>query len=168
MAILLIERKGQEDEKFALPDKEVRIGRSSENEVVINEPSISRHHALISPSKDGHTVQDLGSRNGIWVNGQRAGDTPVPLRHGDEVELGGEGVVVQYMAEEESAPDVTAFFAKVPQIEKQLGPDILYERGGRWVKLLRMTPWLRFVGAAIGTLAAILALAFWIIRWLAG
>ena len=39
-------------------------------------------------------------------------------------------------------------------------PDVLYE-GERWLKILRVTPWLRLVAAAIGAVAAALAAAWW-------
>ena len=171
VAFLLIQRPGHTDERAPLPDTQLRVGRLPDNELVIDEPSVSRHHALISPSRYGHTVADLESRNGIWVNGQRAIDAPVPLRHGDEVELGGQGVVVKYFADEARTSDATAFFMRVPELERHrianVLPNVLYE-GERFMKVLRVTPWLRLVGAAIGTAAAVLALLYWIIRWLAG
>ena len=168
MSSLLIQRPSQADESFPLADKEVRVGRQPDNELAIDEPSISRYHALISPRAEGHTVVDLGSRNGVWVNGQRAGDAPVPLRHGDEIDLGGQGVVLRYVADEAPTGEVTGFFGQVPEVESPFVPQALYEAGERWMKVLRVTPWLRLVGAAIGALAAALALAWWTIRFLAG
>jgi class 3 adenylate cyclase len=63
------------------------IGRQSDNDLMIDLPALSRHHALIAASGDRYTLSDLHSRNGTYVN--RAPVTrPVPLRDGDEILFG--------------------------------------------------------------------------------
>ena len=62
------------------------IGRSRDCDLVIDDPNISRRHAEVRRSGEGWTVADLGSTNGVKVNGRRvesAGLTP-----GDELTLG--------------------------------------------------------------------------------
>lgn len=51
----------------------LRIGRSAENDIVLEDPGkgVSRHHAEIRPENGGYTLVDLGSQNGIWVRGSR-------------------------------------------------------------------------------------------------
>lgn len=50
---------------------------------------VSRRHALIQPVDVGYTIQDLGSSNGTWVNGNRLEPRQVyPLHRGDHVQLG--------------------------------------------------------------------------------
>ena len=50
----------------------ITIGRSSENDISINDPNVSRHHCQIIQHDDGHfTIADLGSANGTFVNGKR-------------------------------------------------------------------------------------------------
>jgi pSer/pThr/pTyr-binding forkhead associated (FHA) protein len=62
------------------------IGRSSSCQIVIGEPTVSRHHARLR-SRDGRWVlQDLGSTNGTYLNGRRVGRCE--LRPGDLVLLG--------------------------------------------------------------------------------
>lgn len=48
-------------------DETVRLGREDDNDVVLTDKQISKHHAIIRPSPNGHVVVDGGSRNGIWV-----------------------------------------------------------------------------------------------------
>jgi len=60
VASLLIHRPGKSDRTFPLTDTEVRVSRLPDNELAIDEPSLSRYHALISPIGEGHTVADLG------------------------------------------------------------------------------------------------------------
>lgn len=50
---------------------------------------VSRQHARIGYNGNGYTIEDLGSSNGTWVNGNRlTARQPHPLRSGDHVQLG--------------------------------------------------------------------------------
>lgn len=51
--------------------KRVSIGRTPENDLVIDDPSLSRRHALIENINDAFTVTDCGSSNGTFVNGRQ-------------------------------------------------------------------------------------------------
>jgi pSer/pThr/pTyr-binding forkhead associated (FHA) protein len=62
------------------------IGRTEDNDVVINHRSISRHHAKIVREGDSYTVVDQASANGVFVNGEKY--DRVELRPGDMVDLG--------------------------------------------------------------------------------
>jgi FhaA, N-terminal domain/FHA domain len=63
------------------------IGRSRDCDVVLDDPNVSRHHAEVRPSGGSWIVNDLGSTNGIKLNGRRVRG-PESLRRGDEIELG--------------------------------------------------------------------------------
>ncbi len=165
VAYLLVQRPGQTDDRFILTDRQVTVGRLPDNELVIDEPSVSRHHVRIIPSHEGHTIVDLASRNGLWVNGQRANQTSIPLRHGDELAVGGQGVLLRYLVDEATTDDVTSFFLRESSPLPQRTQGITYE-SERWMKVLRTTPWLQFVAAVAGSAAAILALIWWTIRFL--
>jgi predicted component of type VI protein secretion system len=56
-------------------------------DVVLSDPEVSRRHAFVGESADGFTLEDLGSTNGTFVNGERI-DGPQPLRSGDEIRFG--------------------------------------------------------------------------------
>ncbi len=62
------------------------IGRTEDNDVVINHRSISRHHAKIVRQGDSYTVVDQASANGVFVNGEKY--DRVELRPGDMLDLG--------------------------------------------------------------------------------
>jgi hypothetical protein len=64
------------------------IGRSRECEIVVDDANVSRKHAEVRPGPQGWTVADLGSTNGVRVNGRPIGTESHPLRDGDRVELG--------------------------------------------------------------------------------
>jgi pSer/pThr/pTyr-binding forkhead associated (FHA) protein len=63
------------------------LGRAIDNDVVIADASVSRHHASIGPHNGGFALRDLGSQNGTFVGGQRV-DGARPLANGDDVRLG--------------------------------------------------------------------------------
>jgi DNA-binding NtrC family response regulator len=54
---------------FAIQGKEVTIGSQGDNHCVLNDPTVSRHHAVIEESGKGYMVRDLGSTNGTSLNG---------------------------------------------------------------------------------------------------
>ena len=63
-----------------------RIGRALDNDIVVSDASVSRHHASIEYRHGGFVVRDLGSQNGTWLAGQRVSE--VPLGGGDALRLG--------------------------------------------------------------------------------
>ncbi len=66
-----------------------QIGRSSKNELPIDQESVSRHHARITPSQSrGYTIEDLGSTNGTYVNDEKIGKERRTLKDGDQIRVG--------------------------------------------------------------------------------
>jgi two-component system response regulator AtoC len=65
--------------KFPLDKPAVTIGRSSDNDIVIREDFISRNHVQINPGQDSIVVKDLGSTNGINVNGEKVKEALIKI-----------------------------------------------------------------------------------------
>ena len=63
------------------------IGRSSDNDIRVLDPEVSKHHAKIVESNGHYKLHDLGSTNGTWVNGNVV-NSPIILRSEDEIRLG--------------------------------------------------------------------------------
>src|SRR5579863_7895187 len=63
------------------------VGRSAGCQLSLDDPLVSRRHALLVVSRDGVTIEDLQSRNGVIVNGQRI-TAKTPLHAGDKVVIG--------------------------------------------------------------------------------
>jgi hypothetical protein len=62
------------------------VGRSQENDIVINDPNVSRRHARISRADNGFVVEDLGSTNGTLLDGAPIGREMI--EGGDELTFG--------------------------------------------------------------------------------
>jgi len=75
---------GQEHQ---LNNERIRIGRAVENEIVIVSKKISREHACIHRDGRRSLLEDLGSTNGTFLNGERVSGK-INLRDGDQITVG--------------------------------------------------------------------------------
>jgi hypothetical protein len=80
--------------RLPIPPRGATIGRSRECDIVLEDAGISRRHAEIRPGDVGWTVADLGSTNGVRLNG-RTLRTAKALQAGDHVELGSTEIVFE-------------------------------------------------------------------------
>jgi hypothetical protein len=63
------------------------LGRDATADITLADPAISRRHARLYRGADGVWLEDLGSTNGTYINGDRL-TVPYRLRNGDEIKLG--------------------------------------------------------------------------------
>lgn len=103
---LVVRRGPQPNQTYELTKNEISLGRDITNDIVINDPEVSRHHLRLTRGADGaYYVEDLGSTNGTFVNGQRVTGSRA-LNNGDMMGLG-ETVTLGYeRARPAGAPDV--------------------------------------------------------------
>lgn len=87
--------------ELSLDRARVTLGRGAAADVVLDHASISHEHAALELFDGGYRVRDLGSTNGVRVNGAKVG--VADLKHGDRLELG--SLAFRYLvAERPSAP----------------------------------------------------------------
>ncbi len=80
---------GMPAQKFVLDRPVTTIGRSSLNDLAISDKMLSRQHArIIRDGNGGLSVEDMGSRNGTYLNGERLVSLQ-PLKSGDRITVGG-------------------------------------------------------------------------------
>ena len=85
-ALRFISGKYQGGEFPLRTDREIVVGRSSELDMVLVEDMVSRKHAKISANAENILIQDLGSTNGTFVNGEKI--KKVRLKEGDRILIG--------------------------------------------------------------------------------
>lgn len=92
----------------------VTVGTSDENDVVVDaDPTVSRLHAVLEQFPAGWCVNDLGSSNGTFLNGERIW-APQRLRHGDEIRIGRTRLLFRNSAD--VGRTVTASEAEAPTV----------------------------------------------------
>ncbi len=64
-----------------------KIGRQRDNDIVIQNDRVSRHHAEIAREGNRLLILDQESRNGVWLNGWRISE-PTELKSGDQIRIG--------------------------------------------------------------------------------
>jgi DNA-binding NtrC family response regulator len=109
-------------EVFAIEGKEVTIGSQGDNYCVLNDPTVSRHHAIIEESGKGYVLRDLGSTNGTYLNGILIKEAY--LEYGSIIDLG--NTRLQFVPLEERV--------EIPPSEEQYFGDVF----GRSVEMRRI------------------------------
>lgn len=85
-AMLIIHRGPNRGERFLINSPETTIGRSSDNDVVLDDVTVSRKHANIRRAGERFELIDLGSLNGTYVNNNSI--ARATLSSGDEIQFG--------------------------------------------------------------------------------
>jgi pSer/pThr/pTyr-binding forkhead associated (FHA) protein len=100
-ASLVIVEGGAEGSEFGLDGESCVVGRGPGVDLALDDSAMSRQHAAFERTGEGWRVRDMGSTNGVKVNG--AAVKVADLKHGDRVGLGEH--VLQYLVEtRERAP----------------------------------------------------------------
>ena len=101
--LMTVQRGPHVGRAHALSGASVTIGRQDDNDITLDHPTVSRHHARLTWQGQAYRIEDLGTVNGTWVNGVRI-DAPVLLRPGDTIGLGPEVVLSAVPAPAPRAP----------------------------------------------------------------
>ncbi len=95
MAFKLILKSGSDiGTTYPLEKTEIFLGRDLSNDIVINDPEVSRRHARLVLTGNTYAIEDLGSTNGTFLRGQRL-TAPVVLTPSENITLG-ENVLIAY------------------------------------------------------------------------
>ena len=107
---------------FTLEGDQLNIGRDSSNEITINDAEVSRRHARLTFQGGKYVLEDLGSTNGTFVNGQRLAG-PRVLKAGEVVSFGEQIVLVfEVTANDPGATMVSPRAAAVPSASRPVTP----------------------------------------------
>ncbi len=104
---------------FTLEGDQITIGRDSANGITINDAEISRRHARLTFQGGKYVLEDLGSTNGTFVNGQRLAG-PRVLKTGEVVSFG-EQIILVFEANSFN-PDATVVSPRAAPVPSQPRP----------------------------------------------
>jgi hypothetical protein len=85
-AFLMVSTRGSIPVHFDLGGALIGIGRASDNDVIVDDPMVSRHHCQLKLQHGAYSFTDLGSRNGSTINGEPV--SQVALGPGDLIRIG--------------------------------------------------------------------------------
>jgi predicted component of type VI protein secretion system len=85
-AVLVVTEGPAAGQRFEL-DSEVVLGREGVSATIAEDSELSRRHAVVRPAAGGFEIEDLGSRNGTFVNGQQI-EGPMRLSGGESIKVG--------------------------------------------------------------------------------
>jgi hypothetical protein len=85
--LLIVKRGPNAGSRFVLGPELITLGRHPDSDVFLDDVTVSRRHAEIVRRGSQVVVRDASSLNGTYVNRERIEDE-VPLRHGDELQVG--------------------------------------------------------------------------------
>jgi pSer/pThr/pTyr-binding forkhead associated (FHA) protein len=92
-AYLLVSTRGSRPVQFDLGGPLIGVGRASDNDVILDDPMVSRHHCQLRLQHGAYSFADLGSRNGSTVNGEPV--SQIALGPGDVIRVGDTGIEFQ-------------------------------------------------------------------------
>ncbi len=113
------------------------VGRDPLSDIVIEDPEVSRHHASFTQGEEGFLLQDKGSTNGSFVDGERIGGNPVQLKPG-QVIMFGSTVTLVYQATSMSDPMATMVGPAAAFSVSEPEPPVLEEAPGGEAELEAM------------------------------
>jgi pSer/pThr/pTyr-binding forkhead associated (FHA) protein len=128
--------------RYAIEGETIRIGRDYSNDVVIQDPEVSRNHLLLTRDRTGFIAQDLNSTNGSFINDARLSGEARPLvtndvlrlgsmvrlkliRLEDELPLDAAVRAAPYIAPEETMHELSQMFTPRATVESDLAPGAL-------------------------------------------
>lgn len=95
MMIELRDPRGRVIQRVAVGRDPVRVGRALDNDLIVDDPYVEGHHAVLVLSEQGVVVEDLGSTNGTNVAGNRLEGRSQPVVDGTAIVIGRTRIVVR-------------------------------------------------------------------------
>ena len=102
--ILMVHPGSGTTKQIDLTESQTRIGRAADNHIVIDQNHVSRFHAAVLMEEAFFTIKDMGSRNGVFVNGSRIDSQT--LMHGDSIVIG--DCQIRFLADDDEMTEIEA------------------------------------------------------------
>ena len=129
MAKLIKMQNGEVLEEFPITKSELKIGRASDNDIILHDETVSSHHAVITAavvSDDGfikeYRIQDLKSTNKTYVNNKEVAERK--LKDNDVVRIG----LSHFEFDYNNSEDIQREFEKTTKLHKSWIPGVFYTK----------------------------------------
>ncbi len=86
MSVIVVQRGPEIGQRFELSGERLTVGRSADADIMLDDVTVSRHHAEFVADGEGWALVDMGSLNGTYVN--RHSVERHPLTSGDMIQIG--------------------------------------------------------------------------------
>ncbi len=130
MAMLIMREGGESGQRWIIDRETMLIGREEGCDILLPDRRVSRQHALIRWDSGHYVLEDCGSKNGTFVNGQEL-EGAYPLRDGDEIQI-----ALRFKLAFVDAGATTPLFFE----EEQVGLHLDRESKRVWVKGRELDP----------------------------
>ncbi len=122
----LLVTHGHEEQVFAVPEDEAQLGSSAENDIILRVRGVSRRHALVRPIPGGIELQDLNSKNRLFVAGEQV--TRAVLTPGLRVQIGAAWLEIEEISTTEEglarlSQNSSEFLVPLPCNTSPMSPD---------------------------------------------
>jgi adenylate cyclase len=115
MPIINITNKEGRIYNYNIPKDDITIGRGKDNDIVLDDSTVSRNHAKVKRHDNEYVLVDLGSFNGTKVNGKLVQSTK--LQHNDLIRIG--PIRMKFLTKEKREPSVTDSVVILPEFDDE-------------------------------------------------
>ena len=116
---LIVRLKNRPLKTYNFTGKQITIGRLPENDIAIDNLSVSRKHAVIHSVRSGYVLRDLGSKNGTLLNGEKIEHGEI--KSGDAITIGKYEIAFQITTGEENTTDTLDQTIIIPRFHSKSG-----------------------------------------------
>lgn len=128
---LFVQGGPRNGEIISITSEITTLGRQQDNDIVVDDPAVSRNHSAIVAGANGFSMRDLGSTNGTFVNRTRIFDEEHPLKHGDLVRLGGSSITFLFRYTGEQTVKISVVDPPIDSLVVDSKARQVYVRGKR-------------------------------------
>ncbi len=123
---LVVRLKNRPLKNYTMTGAELSIGRLPQNDIVIDNLSVSRRHLVIAKTKDGYILRDCESKNGTFLNGREVKEAT--LSDGDVITIGKYQIVFQKQGDETASVNSMDQTVIIPNFRTGANPDLFTVR----------------------------------------
>ena len=122
---LIVQKGPQPGKVYLLMTDSITIGRDPMADISLNDPEVSRQHVQLTQTTSGYVLEDLGSTNGTFIDGEKlAPETPISLESGQTVSMGSGVTLLYETVKPEPEPEPEPVVEPIDELYDPFSPPI--------------------------------------------